>query len=123
MAYIVNPYNLDVEDDDALFAGALCNGDIWIEDDDDNSTDCYTDSVVEEAHSFLLDQNEEWVNFSTVGRHLHKAFSSINFKRLRNQDKTYKGLLQFFSDYPADFDLRQDDKKPGLYWIRTKAER
>jgi WD40 repeat protein len=35
MARIVNPYNLGVEDDDALFAGALSQGLIWIEDDDD----------------------------------------------------------------------------------------
>jgi len=35
MARVVNPNNLDVEDDDALFAGALSQGLIWIEDDDD----------------------------------------------------------------------------------------
>jgi cupin superfamily acireductone dioxygenase involved in methionine salvage len=37
MAHIVNPNNLDVEDDDALFAGALFQGLIWIEDDEDDS--------------------------------------------------------------------------------------
>jgi hypothetical protein len=36
MAHIVNPKNLDVEDDDALFAGALMQGLIWIEDDEDD---------------------------------------------------------------------------------------
>lgn len=37
MARIVNPHNLDVEEDDALFAGALSQGLIWIEDDDDDN--------------------------------------------------------------------------------------
>ncbi len=119
MAHIVNPYNLDVEDDDALFAGALSNGDIWIEDDDDD----YTDNVLQEARDFISERNEPWVNFSRLGQHLHRAFDGINLKRLGRHDRTYKGLQQFFSDYPANFDLRQDDKKPGLYWIRTKAER
>ena len=41
MARIVNPYNLDVEDDDALFAGALSQGLIWIEDDDDDDKDVF----------------------------------------------------------------------------------
>ena len=34
-ARIINPYNLD-DDDDAIFAGALSSGLIWIEDDDDD---------------------------------------------------------------------------------------
>jgi len=38
MARIVNQHNLDVEDDDALFAGALSQGLIWIEDDDDDDS-------------------------------------------------------------------------------------
>jgi hypothetical protein len=35
MAHIVNPHNIDV-DDDAVFLGALTQGLIWIEDDDDS---------------------------------------------------------------------------------------
>ena len=120
MAHIENPYNLDVEDDDALFAGALSQGLIWIDDDDDEHTDYYTDNVLGIAHEFIRERGEEWVNFSRLGQHLHKTFEGLDFKRLGENGKTYKSVQKFFADYSSEFDLRQDDQKPGLYWIRLK---
>jgi len=113
MAHIVDPYNLDT-DDDAVFAGLLSQGLIWVEDDYD------TDEVLEEARGFVHERDEEWVNFSRLCQYLHETFDELDPKHLGQPNKKYKSLLKFFADYPSEFDLRQDDEKNGLYWIRLK---
>lgn len=115
MAHIVDPYNLDT-DDDAVFAGLLMQGLVWIEDDDDD----YVGDVLEVAGLFIGDHEEEWVNFSRLCRHLHETFGKLDLERLGQPNKKYKSFLKFFADYPSSFDLRQDDEKNGLYWIRLK---
>lgn len=52
MAHIEDPFNLDT-DDDAVFAGLLMDGLVWIEDDDDETNGYETDDVLEVAHEVI----------------------------------------------------------------------
>ncbi|MCL4247443.1 MAG: hypothetical protein KJ065_04755 [Anaerolineae bacterium] len=117
MAHIVNPYNLDT-DDDAVFAGLLSQGLIWIEDDEEYDHDL--DSILEEASAYIEERDEDWVNFSRVCQHLFEIFGKLDPKQIGQPNKRYKSLLKLFADYPADFELRQDNEKNGLYWIRLR---
>ncbi|MEP7285962.1 MAG: hypothetical protein ABI947_09360 [Chloroflexota bacterium] len=76
--------------------------------------------VLQAAHDFIHKRDEEWVNFSRLSHHLYETFGKLNFKHLERPNKKYRSLLKFFVDYPSKFDLRQDDEKSGLYWIRLK---
>ncbi|MCB9451171.1 MAG: hypothetical protein H6672_07010 [Anaerolineaceae bacterium] len=122
MARIVNPYNLD-DDDDAVFSALLSQGLIWVEDDDEDIDGevIDTDDVLEEARFFIHNGNEGWVNFSRLCHHLHETFGNLNPKYLGQSNKKYQSLLKFFADYPSDFELHQDPEKRGLHWIRLKS--
>ena len=119
MAHVVNPYNLD-DDDDAVFSGLLSQGLIWIEDDDEDNDgqDVDADDVVEEARFFIDDRNEGWVNFSRLSSHLYETFGKLDLTQLGQPNKKYKSLIKFFAAHPLYFELRQDTEKQGLYWIR-----
>jgi hypothetical protein len=116
MAYIANPNNYDT-DDDAVFSALLSQGLVWIEDDDEYQT---ADSVVEEAWEFINEQGEEWVNFSRLSLHLYETFGKLDLKQLGQPNKNYKNLVKLFADYPNDFELKLDQQKNGLYWIKAK---
>ncbi len=77
-----------------------------------------TDAVLQSARDFLRQQDAGWVNFSRLSQHLYETFFKLNPKRLGQPGKKYKSLLKFISDYPDDFEVRQDDEKKGSYWIR-----
>lgn len=77
-----------------------------------------TDTVLQSARDFIRKQNEEWVNFSRLSQHLYETFYKLKPKHLGPKSKKYKSLLKFIADYPDDFEVRQDDDKKGLYWIR-----
>lgn len=77
-----------------------------------------TDDVLQTADDFIRAQNEEWVNFSRVSQCLYETFHKLKPGHLGQNGKGYKSLLKFIMDYPNDFEVRQDDKKTGLYWIR-----
>ncbi len=111
MAHIVNPHNYDTEDD-AVFAGLLMQGLVWIEDDEDEQ-DRFVGDVLDEAYSFLEEHDDEWVNFSRLNHHLYETFGKIDPKKLGKQ---YKNLVKFFEDYSSAFELRLDEKKNGLYF-------
>src|SRR4051794_16029610 len=117
MAYIANPDNFDT-DDDAVFSGLLSQGLVWIEEDDEYGVDA--DTVVAEAWEFIHEQEEEWVNFSRLCHHLYETFGKLDPKQLGQPNKKYKNLVKFFADYPDDFEIRLDQQKTGLYWIKTK---
>lgn len=153
MAHLVDPYNLD-DDDDALFMAALHHGHIWIDDDDavvmaglhrghlgiDDDEDAESDEsenrnvselthsysldeVLQVAHAFIQNGNQDWVNFSRVVQHLSGQFHNLKEKCLKQSNKKYSSLLKFFEDYPSMFEFRQDRKKQGLYWVRLKRDR
>ena len=117
MAYIENPQNFDT-DDDAVFSSLLSQGLVWIEDDEDEGNDFATE-VTDEAYNFVAGDREEWVNFSRLNHHLYATFGKIDAKKLGDTDKKYKTLIAFFADNVSEFELRLDDKKSGLYWIRV----
>ena len=77
-----------------------------------------TDAVLQSARDFIREQSKDWVNFSRLSQHLYETFYKLNPKRLGQSGKKYKSLLKFVTDYPADFEIRQDDEKKRLYWIR-----
>jgi len=77
-----------------------------------------TDAVLQSARAFLGEQDEEWVNFSRLSQHLYETFYKLKPRHLGPKDKKYKSLLKFIADYPDDFEVRQDDDKKGLYWVR-----
>ncbi|HMN15098.1 MAG TPA: OST-HTH/LOTUS domain-containing protein [Bellilinea sp.] len=77
-----------------------------------------TEDVLQAARDFIREQDEDWVNFSRVAQHLYETFYKLKPKRLGPADKKYKSLLKFLADYPADFELKEDTDKRGLYWIR-----
>lgn len=125
MAHIVNPHNLDI-DDDAVFAGALSQGLIWIEDGDDSGhtsivEDVYTDydidDVLYETQEFIQSQSEKWVNFTRISHHIHKLFPDLKSKKFVHTGKRYKSFVQLIKDFPEQFKLRQDKQKQGLFWI------
>lgn len=64
------------------------------------------------------EQDGEWVNFSRLSQHLYETFYKLKPRHLGPKDKKYKSLLKFIADYPDDFEVRQDDDKKGLYWVR-----
>lgn len=65
-----------------------------------------TDTVLNVAHSFLQQQNEEWVNFSYLSQHLYEMFYDLKPKKLGAKDVKYKSLLKFIADYPELFTLK-----------------
>lgn len=77
-----------------------------------------TDAVLQAARDFLQAQSDEWLNYSRVSQHLYETFYQLKPKRLGQPGRKYKSLLKFFADYPNDFEVRQDDEKKGVYWIR-----
>ncbi|MBZ0298376.1 MAG: OST-HTH/LOTUS domain-containing protein [Anaerolineae bacterium] len=77
-----------------------------------------TETVLQSARDFLRQQDEEWMNFSRLAQHLYETFYKLKPKHLGPKDKKYKSLLKFIADYPDDFEVRQDDEKKGLYWVR-----
>lgn len=79
-----------------------------------------TEYVLQVARDFLKASNEEWVNFSRLSQHLYETFFKLKPKRLGQPGKKYKSLLKFLADYPDDFELRSDEDKKGLYWIRCR---
>lgn len=80
--------------------------------------DYNTGDILQAARNFIRSQNEEWVNFSQVSQCLYEAFHKLKPGHLGQNGKRYKSLLKFIMDYPNDFEVRQDDKKTGLYWTR-----
>jgi hypothetical protein len=80
--------------------------------------DYSTEDVVQAAHNFLREQNEEWVNTSHLMQHLYETFYKLKPKRLGQPGKKYKSLLKFLEDHLSDFELRADVNKRGVYWIR-----
>jgi hypothetical protein len=80
--------------------------------------DYSTDDVLQAARDFIQAQDEEWVNFSRVSQHLYETFQKLKPGHLGQNGKKYKSILKFIVDYPDDFEVLQDDKKTGLYWIR-----
>jgi hypothetical protein len=76
-----------------------------------------TESVLEAACQFIQEQGEVWVNFSRLAQYLYERFYQLNPKRLGQAGKKYKSLLKFLADYPANFELRYEEK---IYWIRLK---
>lgn len=121
MADIANPQNFDI-DDDAIFAGLLMQGLVWIEEDNEDELnadfDIDTEELLDETRTFLHDQGEDWVNFSRVSGHLYETFGKNIPQRLWETDEEYTSLVKFFAAYSEIFDLRKDDKKTGLFWIR-----
>jgi hypothetical protein len=79
-----------------------------------------TDTVLQSARDFIRQQDEEWVNFSRLSQHLYETFYKLKPKHLGPKSKKQKSLLKFIADYPDDFEVRQDDEKTGLYWIRLR---
>ncbi|MBZ0300176.1 MAG: hypothetical protein K8J31_10560 [Anaerolineae bacterium] len=77
-----------------------------------------TETVLQSARDFLRQQDEEWANFSRLSQHLCETFYKLKPKHLDPKNKKYKSLLKFIADYPDDFEVRQDNDKKGLYWIR-----
>jgi hypothetical protein len=77
-----------------------------------------TDDMLNTARNFLKAQHEEWVNFSRVSQCLYERFYNLKPKRLGEPRKKYKSLLKFFIDHPADFTIRQDKERRGIYWVR-----
>lgn len=80
--------------------------------------DYNTEDVLQTARNFLQTQDAEWVNFSRLSQHLYETFYKLKPKHLGPPGKKYKSLLKFLGDYPSDFELHQDPKKRGVYWIR-----
>jgi hypothetical protein len=80
--------------------------------------DYSTEDVLQAARDFLREQNKEWVNASHVMQHLYETFDKLKPKRLGPPGKKYKSLLKFLEDCPGDFEVRADDDKRSLYWIR-----
>ncbi len=80
--------------------------------------DYSTEDVLQAARDFFREQNEEWVNASRVMQHLYETFYKLKPKRLGQPGKKYKSLLKFLADCPGDFEVRADDNRRGLYWIR-----
>jgi len=81
-----------------------------------------TDTVLQSARAFIREQNEEWVNFSRLSQHLYETFYKLKPRHLGPKGKRYKSLLKFITDWHDDFEVRQDDDKKGLYWIRLKSD-
>lgn len=77
-----------------------------------------TDAVLQSARVFLGEQDGEWVNFSRLSQHLYETFYKLNPRYLGTKDKKYKSLLKFIADYSNDLEVRHDDEKKGLYWVR-----
>ncbi|MCB9451487.1 MAG: hypothetical protein H6672_08605 [Anaerolineaceae bacterium] len=77
-----------------------------------------TDDVLQAARDFLQAQSDEWVNYSRVSQHLYETFYQLKPKRLGQPGRKYKSLLKLLADHSTDFELRQDDEKKGVYWIR-----
>lgn len=80
-----------------------------------------TDTVLQTARAFIREQDEEWINFSRLSQHLYETFYKLKPRHLGPKGKRYKSLLKFIVDCPDDFEVRQDDDKKGLYWIRLKS--
>jgi len=82
--------------------------------------DYNTEDVLQSARDFIQAHEEEWVNFDRLAQHLYETFFKLKPKRLGQPGKKYKSLLKFLADYPDDFEIRSDNEKKGLYWIRKK---
>lgn len=80
------------------------------------------DVVLETSRNYIRKRNEKWVNFTRLSQHLHQNFSKLNVRILGKPDKSYKNFRSLIADYPSDFELRQDPKKQGLYWVRLKSK-
>lgn len=78
-----------------------------------------TEDVLQAAREFLREQGDEWVNFSRLSQHLYEMFYKLKPKRLGPPDRKYNSLLKFLADYPVDFELRADEAKKGVYWVRV----
>lgn len=78
------------------------------------------EDVLQAARTFIQKRDEEWVNFSRVSQYLHERFQKIDLTSLAQPSKKYHSLVTFFAEYPADFKLRRDTKREGLYWISLK---
>jgi hypothetical protein len=77
-----------------------------------------TDTVLQTARAFIREQDEEWINFSRLSQHLYETFYKLKPRHLGPKGKRYKSLLKFITDCHDDFEVRQDDDKKGLYWVR-----
>jgi len=90
MARIVDPYNLDVDDDDALFAGALCQGLIWIEDDDDEYDDDFERVVSRKSEVEQLESSSQrQVNIIKSHKYkINKAVVTGEYVISASDDKT-----------------------------------
>ena len=81
-----------------------------------------TDAVLQSARVFLGEQDKEWVNFSRLSQYLYETFYKLKPKHLGPKSKKYKSLLKFVADYPNEFEVRPDNDKKGLYWVRIKSD-
>lgn len=79
-----------------------------------------TEDVLHSTRDFIQGRDEEWVNFSRLSQHLYETYFKLKPKRLGQPGKKYKSLLKLLADYPDNFEIRADDEKKGLYWIRNK---
>jgi hypothetical protein len=79
------------------------------------------DDVLQAAQHFLQAQDEAWVNLSRLGQHLYERFYHLKPKRLGQPGKPYGSLRQLLEYHPSRFQIRQDEQRPGAYWIRLTA--
>jgi hypothetical protein len=80
-----------------------------------------TEDVLQAARVFLQKSDAEWLNFSNLAQHLYETFYKLKPKQLGQPGKKYKSLRKFIAAYPADFELRPDETKRGVYWIRQAS--
>jgi hypothetical protein len=74
MAHIVNPYNLD-DDDDAVFSALLSQGLIWVEDDDDDNHESEIEEINGLIHVIHIDPS---LQKATIPEREHKHSHSSN---------------------------------------------
>jgi len=84
--------------------------------------DYITDDVLQAAQDFIQQHDEGWVNFSHVSQYLYETFYKLKPRQLGKSGKRYKSLLKVLVDYPELFEIRSDDQKIGLYWIRLATK-
>jgi hypothetical protein len=77
-----------------------------------------TDDVLKAAQDFIRQRDEVWVNFSHVSQHLYETFYKLKPRQLGKSGRRHKSLLKFLVDYPELFEIKPDDQKTGLYWMR-----
>lgn len=76
------------------------------------------DHILAEVSNFIRGRGEQWVNFTRVDQHIRNTFPQVDLRQLKGASKKYKHLRKLAEDYPQHFTLREDQDKPGLFYIR-----